>query len=281
MLCKEVLRSLSPPGSNEVLIKVRKRAEKSDDGQVRFVGDGNNTIGREEIEKLFRQLGIDADLSGLKRLADIRNDIEHMFPSGTASIREAIADALPIIRSLIVNVLNHEPAGLLGEATWGSMLEQEAVYRAEAADCRKSFGSVCWSSAALEAAFLEIVCNNCGSRLLRNDNYGATAPLEISLVCSHCWSDNDLEDVLESALQEALHFEDYVAVKDGGEPPLDECTDCGRRTFICSEGTCVLCGYTLEGAECAVCFTPLSLDDFRYSDGGLCSYHQSRVGKDD
>jgi hypothetical protein len=35
LLCKEVLRRLSPPDSNDLLIRTKKKAVKDDDGSVR------------------------------------------------------------------------------------------------------------------------------------------------------------------------------------------------------------------------------------------------------
>jgi len=96
LLCKEVLRRLSPPDSDDVLIRVRKRAIRGVDGSVRLVGYGKKTIDRAEIEERFKDLKIAVDLSKLRRLAEIRNDIEHMHPVvGPALIQEAIAVTLP------------------------------------------------------------------------------------------------------------------------------------------------------------------------------------------
>src|SRR5215475_1061965 len=62
LLCKEVLRQLSPPGSNDILIRTKKRAIRDSDGSVRLVGDGRKTIGRPEIEDTFKQLALNVDL---------------------------------------------------------------------------------------------------------------------------------------------------------------------------------------------------------------------------
>lgn len=79
-----------------------------------MVGSGKKTIGRLEIQERFEQLRLDVDLSSLKRLADIRNDIEHMHAAvGPSLIQKAIADSMPIIRAVIVNELHEEPAELL------------------------------------------------------------------------------------------------------------------------------------------------------------------------
>jgi hypothetical protein len=136
LLAKEVLRQLSPPGSNDILIRIKKRAVKQADGSVMLVGDGNKTIDRFEIEETFKQLKLAVDLSNLKRLAEIRNDIEHMHPQhAPALIQEAIADAMPIIRDIIVKELHHEPAALLEQAAWDTLLDQAKVFKAEHMAC--------------------------------------------------------------------------------------------------------------------------------------------------
>jgi hypothetical protein len=117
LLCKEALRRLSPRNSNAILVRTKKKAVRSSNGRVKLVGDGNKTIDRAEIEDIFKQLRLAVDLSKLRRLADIRNDIEHMHPKHAPSlIQEAIADAMPIIRDVIVKELNEEPSVLLGKA---------------------------------------------------------------------------------------------------------------------------------------------------------------------
>ena len=150
LLCKEVLRRLSPAGSNDVLIRTKKKAIKEADGTVRLVGDGKKTIDRTEIEEAYRQLQLNVDLSKLKRLADIRNDIEHMHPSvGPALIQEALADAMPIIRAIVVNELHEEPASLLGSEAWDALLNEARVFKEEQDACRTSFNSIDWKSEAL------------------------------------------------------------------------------------------------------------------------------------
>ena len=49
--------------------------------------------------------------------------------------------------------------------------------------------------------------------------------------------------------------------------------------YVVDEGKCVNCEFSLEGYECAVCSTALSIDDYRYGDGGFCSYCQHVMSK--
>lgn len=273
LLAKELLREMSPPGSNDVLIRRRKKAVKEADGTVRFVGDGLKTIDRAEIEKTFKQLSLDVDLSNLRRLAEIRNDIEHLHPKhAPALIQEAIADALPIIHGILSNELHEEPSVLLGPSAWEALLDQAEIFNAEQALCRESFDDIDWRSGAMAGALKDFRCPNCSSSLLRNDNAAAKRPLNLHMICSKCGEEADTEEVIEAALEAHMAGEAYVAVKDGGNPPLDNCPECGRGTFVIYENRCVSCGFELEETTCARCGEQVTVDDYRYGHPGICSY---------
>ena len=51
-----------------------------------FSGAGKKTIDHAEIEEIFKQLQLNADLSKLRRLAEIRNDIEHMHAAVASAL---------------------------------------------------------------------------------------------------------------------------------------------------------------------------------------------------
>jgi DNA-directed RNA polymerase subunit M/transcription elongation factor TFIIS len=257
---------------------------KEADGTVKFVGDGKKTIDRFEIEETFKQLQLAVDLSNLKRLADIRNDIEHMHPNhAPALIQEAIADAMPIIRDVIVKELKEEPSALLGNDAWDALLDETRVFKEEQAACRASFDSINWETNTLGEAFKNFQCPKCSSTLVRNDNAKATKPDELVLVCSKCGEPADLDEVIEAALEESLWAEGHIAAMDGGDPVLDECPECFKDTYVIAEGKCLNpgCEFSLDGYKCAVCSEDLTLDDYRYGDGHLCSYHAHVMSKDD
>lgn len=282
LLAKEVLRQLSPPGSNDILIRTKKKAVKQADGTVILVGDGKKTIDRFEIEETFKQLQLAVDLSNLKRLAEIRNDIEHMHPQrAPALIQEAIADAMPIIRDVIVKELHEEPSALLGQAAWDALLDQAKVFKAEQDACRKSFEAIDWESDTLADAVKEFRCPNCSASLLRNDNTDAKVPADLQLMCSKCGEDADHEAVIEAAIEEHLAWDAHVAVKDGDDPPLENCPECGRETFIVSENHCANCSFELDERSCGVCGAQVTVDDYRYGTAGLCSYCNYKMNKAD
>ena len=284
LLAKEVLRQLSPPGSNDVLIRLKKREVKGADGAVKEIGEGKKTIGREEIEDRFAKMCIAVDLSNLRRLAEIRNDIEHLHTKQRPSlIKEAIAEAMPIIRDLIVVGLKLEPAAVLGQEIWSDLLTLASVYNREKHACIGSFEKISWDSEIFGDVIWMFRCQNCSAGLLRNDNVLATKATQLKLSCSECSEESDCSDVVEEALDEQFQWEFYVAIKDGGDPPLDDCPECSRRTYVTSEDQCLNpgCEFTLGARKCAVCHSTLSLDDYRYGDGVLCSYHQNIMSKDD
>lgn len=284
LLAKEVLRQLSPPGSNDILIRTKKKLAKEADGTVRFVGDGKKTIDRFEIEEAFKQLQLGIDLSNLKRLAEIRNDIEHLHPNhAPALIQEAIADAMPIIRDVIVKQIKEEPAALLGKEAWDALLDEARVFKEEQAACSASFDEIDWETDTLMESLDEFHCPRCSSSLVRNDNKNATKPEDLALVCSKCGEPADLEAVIETALKESLWAENHIAAMDGGDPVLDQCPECFKETYAFTEGKCLNpgCGFSLNGYKCAVCSEYLTLDDYRYGDSNLCNYHEHILSKDD
>lgn len=282
LLCKEVLRRLSPPGSNDILIRRRKKAVKNPDGTIRFVGAGKLTIDRIDIEQTFKELQLNVDLSNLKRLAEIRNDIEHMHSKvGPALIQEAMADAMPIIHAIIVEELLEEPGLLLGADAWDALLEEANVFKQEQGACQRSFDEVDWGSEALTEAAHEFQCPHCTSTLIRNENAAGKCRDEVQLVCSQCGETAETEDVFEDALERALEWKAYVAMTDGGDRPLENCPECFRNTFIVGEEQCVNCDLSLEGRVCKLCGEDLSIDDYRVSDGYYCGHCQYVLSKND
>lgn len=282
LLCKEVLRRLSPAGSNDVLIRTKKKAVKKPDGSVHLVGDGRKTIDRVEIEETFKELQLKVDLSKLRRLAEIRNDIEHMHSGvGPALIQEAIADAMTIIRAAVVNELHEEPGPLLGSEAWNALLNEAEVFKAEQKACGESFDGIDWKSEALADAAQEFRCPHCTSTLVKNNNAAATSFDELSLICSKCGEEAETDVVIEEALTRAFGWDSHEAAKEGLEGPLENCPECDCDTFVIGEGRCASCGFSLKGYECAICSESLSIEDYRYGDGKLCSYHAHVLSKDD
>ncbi len=72
-----------------------------------------------------------------------------------------------------------------------------------------------------------------------------------------------------------------MAVKDGGDPPIETCPECGEETYVLAEARCAACDFEIPAdATCAVCGAGLSAYDYSVN-GELCSYHAYVAAKDD
>lgn len=281
LLCKEVLRQHSPPNSNDVLIKRITKTHRMADGTVAIVGDGKNTIDRRGIQKNFGALDLILDWKALKRIANIRNDIEHYFPSRPdAQLREAMAEAFVVIQLILQNHLVTNPSDALGESTWNKLLENHTVFKQLQDHCRQSFIKVNWGSASVKTALEEIRCAACGSSLIQQEDLNNTDFDHVIFRCTQCAAELRRDDALENALYASAFADHYIAMTDGGEPPVDDCPECTRSTYVYEEGRCVLCGFSAIGYECAVCSEALSLDEIRSGYKERCSYHQYIFDKD-
>jgi hypothetical protein len=284
LLCKEVLRRLSPEGSDEVMLKARWRLSRDPKGQIRVVGEGKKTVDSETIQKRFADLDLRSDLSRIRQLVEIRNDVEHRFPSEHDKvIREALATAMPVIRSVLVGELEEEPAQLLGQQTWDVLLEEARVHEEEAARCRASLEAVEWESEALTVAVKHFYCDNCGSTLIRQLQPTNSNPTNAELRCSGCGQSLNIAAITEAAIGQELGIAAHIAAKDGDDPPLEHCPECDRETYVAEEDRCANpeCGFSLDDRRCPICDTRLGIEDYMASDGGLCAYHASVMSKDD
>lgn len=275
LLCKEVLRRLSPPDSNEVLVKTKQIAKKTPSGSIVFVGSGIHTVNETQIKDRFQNLAIKTDISNLKKLSTIRNDIEHYYTSNPKHLLEAaIVATLPIIRDIVLHELKEEPVKLLGDKCWSLFLAVSKLYTEEEARCKASFASIDWVSDVLRKAYdeSEFKCSECGSPLLRQKNHENDEEEAIEFVCAHCGAEPSRETVIQEAVSEVLSVESYIAAKDGGDDPVLPCPECSSDAYVMEENRCAVCGFSLPKGKCAVCGATLTLEDYECSTD-LCSYH--------
>ncbi|GAB7526777.1 hypothetical protein [Paraburkholderia sp. 2C] len=122
---KEKLRQLSPPDSDEALIKKNIRPVRKQDNSIGFRGEAKKTVDVQDIKERFKSLNIVADFVRLDEVVRLRNDIEHYRTSATTeSIREVLAKSFIVIRDFIATQLNEDPAELLGDKTWAALLDR-------------------------------------------------------------------------------------------------------------------------------------------------------------
>lgn len=280
LLFKEKLRLLSPPGSDEALIKQKLVPQLTPDGAVVFKGSGKKTVDVQQIKERFKSLNVVVDVVTLDKINDIRNNIEHYLTNESPNaIKELVARSFLIIRDFLARELGLEPVDLLGVKTWNVLLETAEVYEKERQACKAAIEAIDWGSPTMHGMASELSCPNCESTLVKPVESDVASVQDLEFKCAVCGEVAELVDMLEKALAEYLAFDIYTSVKDGGDSPLASCWECGRETYIVEDSECVACGATPAHDHCAVCHAHLGPDEQDYN--GLCGYHYDQSMKDD
>lgn len=281
LLFKEKLKRLSPVGSDEVLIKQTIAPAFDENGQLCFQGKGNKTVDVQQIKDRFKEFDIKVNWRTFDEINKLRNNIEHYYTEESpALVSEVISKSFKIIRDFCINYLNEEPAELFGQDSWNIFLETDEIYESEKEESNLSLLEVDWKFPTLNQAISNVRCPFCQSDLIhaiKNKKYQPGAAL--TLLCKKCLNEFDIEDVIEECLNEEMAGDTIIAAMDGGDDPYTDCPECGKSTYVFIEESCLHCGYQQEDVRCAVCHTPLNLEEAY--EGGLCSYHRYVMEKAD
>lgn len=242
------------------------------------------TIDVATIKKRFEGFEIEVDWAVIDKLQECRNHLEHLHPANTlGEVADFVAELFPVLRDFIQTQLNQQPAELLGSA-WLIMLNQHQFLVDTIASC-----SAKWASVGVPELMLpwldECKCEECGSSLLsphpEEIEDGASVENdseEFRYVCVACGYSDLVVPLMIKELNEAYDYDP----RDGEEPFVEECGQCGNDTFLIGEQRCLWCGGELDYSECAVCGEALGQDD--QWNGGLCGYHnyqREKIMKDD
>lgn len=273
LLFKEALRRLSPPDSEDVLIKERVMP-KMVNGKLTFVGQGKRTVTPEQTRERFEALGIQAEWTRFKHVTQVRNDIEHHYTNADAKVLNGvIADSFVVVRNFMAASLKMDPAVALGDETWSTMLKVSEVVAEERKACVDAIEAADWHSDTLSAAATELPCGTCGALVLM-----PTSDDSPSMKCRACGETEHHEDFVERALTEHLGGESFAAAKDGGSPPLIDCPFCHRRAYVVDEGSCPACLQSCK-TECSRCGMEIPVEEL--SDSALCGWCAYMMAKDD
>lgn len=280
LLFKEKLRQLSPPNSAEVLIKQRSRIVKAPDGSIQVVGIGKRTVDATQIQDRLTDLGVEVDWKRVNAIVEVRNEVEHHSTAlSSTRLRELIYDSFVVISDFIIKHLGAEPVHLLGDAVWDVMLQQAHVYKAQLDECSAQLGKIIWPDEVHERLSTHLVCDQCSSELIRPVNPEEEDPRMLEFACKACGSRTEYANLVEHAVDESFAGEHYIAVTDGGDPPVEDCFECGRGTYILELDRCVACGAGRAYEACLRCGSPLSVAEQALE--GLCGYCEHVTSKDD
>lgn len=240
LLLKEKLRRLSPPGSNDVLIYERVGFSLSAGGVVSFAGRGRKTVDVHSIIDRYEQLRLPLNDRTLRRLQDIRNNVEHHSAQHTTNeIREAMAATFVLVRDIIEQHLDEAPATLLGADTWSSMLEEKLLYDEQANRCGSSFAALRNVPEPTRPFLSERECPNCSSPLVEalDTNFG----LDTRFSCLACGTGISTKALLLDRIDWHYRGSAYDAVTNGEDPPMITCEACGCHTYDREHEVCLIC----------------------------------------
>lgn len=279
LLFKHKLFEMSPPNSDEALLKTRILPVLSDTtGQIIWTGQGPKTVDVRDIRDRLTALGIEGiDWKRINNLQKIRNNIEHYYTELTNDkMREAISDALHLILQFCEPHLGVSPQDLFGTACWSLMLSVSAIYETELKSCRDNLSSAEWPYEVVTDSIPQMVCPACDSNLIRIADLDASIESR-TFICSACNTESIYSEVVAPAVESTTEIENYWAIKDGGDPYTSECPVCERGTYVNIEGACVACFEQPIATQCVICHASLTVDEGFH--GNECSDCQYRIAK--
>jgi len=279
LLFKEKLRRLCPSDSDEVLLKERVRPVLRN-GTLTFVGQGRKTVDVQQIKERFESLNVVADWKRFDDLIKVRNDLEHYYSTAsTGKVREVLSDAFLVLRAFITTELQAEPFEILGEDAWNYLLAEAKIYTEELKRCRDTVTEIECPNVAFANLVPSLRCCQCNSELLKVIDPTVSPVTMITFSCIVCGTETPLEDLVESAAQDAYFTDMYLSMTDGGDPPLGSCHICQSHAFHIDTGQCFKCLSKFGYDNCAVCGAGLTGDEQDFH--GLCGYHHWQINDDD
>lgn len=263
ILAKGKLYELSPPDSQGIFIRVVQ--PRIINGRLESVPKGRKTIDFDELKNRFQDSGLSLDWQKVERIRSIRNDLEHFYHGGPAAgVREALADAATVVRSLL-DLLGLDPVGDLGTPWWDILLRNKELFDEELAACRATFAEVDWVNETARSAGEHLWCLECESPLIRQQDAGNREQAAMELGCGACGTISEVKGMLETAVRKQYSAELYLAHSQGGEIPVVHCPQCRREAIVVGAFDCAACGHVLgpDTHWCELCQNPLSEEEHR------------------
>ncbi|WP_369987627.1 hypothetical protein [Pseudomonas xanthosomatis] len=277
LMFKVRLQELSPPDSREALLKQSVTPSLDAAGKPIWIGKGNKTVDVQTIIDRLSALGVKGvDWTLLRKLIDIRNDVEHYYSTQPASVlAEAIAASFHLIQQFAPTYLERTPAELLGEDLWASLVAEEIFFNREYELCKTANEQVPWGHKFLKGSIKLLQCPACHSTLIRPLQHREDKS-EIVFSCTPCSAEIPFVKAVES-IATTYHFADlYDSMTNGGEAPVEHCSRCGHFSYLTEAFICLLCLDQTPRPACADCGTTLEAeidpDDDLTRLCGLCRY---------
>jgi hypothetical protein len=247
------------------------------DGGVVHKPKGYRTIDVSELRERFKSFELawpDGEIDTLQRL---RNEFEHYHSAAPKQvIRQAIAACFPLIQGFFA-ILEIEPAGVLGDA-WKVMLAEKTFFAKQKAGADATFERLPWGLSKTHA----FSCPSCSSSLICQTDPTNSEPENIRGRCIACGKTLTADQTVNLIVQAEFAREDYIGVKDGGGAVINDCPDCGNRSYILNAefNQCFLCGCEVDG-KCGYCSEELGVHNRSVFNSSLCNYCDHVMSRDD
>ncbi|GJL97182.1 MAG: hypothetical protein DHS20C06_09990 [Hyphobacterium sp.] len=278
LLGKQCLINAAPEADPMDVLASKYVPESDGNGGAKLAPVGNNTIDLHEMRQRFKKFGIAWPKGDIDALQKLRNSIEHLHsPEPKETLKEAIANGFPIVDGFF-KILGEDPSTTLG-AAWEVMLEEQSFFEQQKAACDATLESLPWGGSL--SSIGQIECSNCGSSLLHQKDPKNSDPTVMKGQCKACGYEFSAERFVELIVEAEHGVDDYIAAKEGLEPTIYTCPECGVFAYAndAEANRCYFCEHSVSG-ECARCFTPLNVSDLSPDNESLCSYCGYVSGKD-
>lgn len=271
LLYKSKLSELSPPDSDEVLIKDKIQPKINDDGKLNWIGKGSKTVDVQQIIDRFKNLNISIDDKTLLKIQKKRNDLEHYYLNGISidTLKGIIADSFILIRDFTEKYLNLRTVALLGEQTYSILSEVAKFYNDELELCKKEISEFNNITDTLKEALFDFTCEKCGSGLVTVDDKN-----EKRFVCKSCNTKIEFDKIVPEALSQYNYPIAYESK--GMDTNIIDCPFCGEFAYVLESEICELCGESAE-SECSNCGDQILPEEL--SDDGLCGWCRHMISK--
>ena len=278
LLGKQCLLNAAPDADPMEVLASRFEPIQDGEGGVSYEPNGYRTIDFNELRHRFKSFELTWPDGDIRKLQELRNKFEHYHsPAPKEAIQQSIAACFPIVEGFFT-ILEIAPADALGNA-WEVMLAEEAFFSKTKKSCNASFNSLPWGDLTNTNMFS---CTSCGSSLIYQVDPENADPTCIEGRCKACGEEFEAEQTVAIIVEGEHGADDYISVKDGGEPVVNDCPQCGLGTYVADYdiNVCFSCGYDIVG-ECARCSTDLTAQNMSVNNSALCDYCDHIMSKDD
>lgn len=254
LLCKHLLVKMAPTDDPLLLIAAKTKFELDKGGAVISVAVGRATIGANEIIERFEGLEVEIDVSHLKILQRLRNEIEHYFSTARD---EEFDNAFVEVQLLVSDLLSRTKGETTLGPRWTEMVARSKAFEKRRDASRRDLEGIEWISGVIaelvksDTTYIE--CQGCGSSHLARKDAAAKKQQDVTLKCLQCAANIDLAAMLETMLDFRFFGDDHEAAKGGEIFHVYPCPECEHATFVSKEEQCANCGAGTEDYSCEHC----------------------------